>query len=49
MIAGNDAEKIVSLERGTVRVYWEVAIGYIRRLLAEQDRVNKAKNHGRKR
>jgi hypothetical protein len=43
MLAQGDPEKIVALDRGSVRVYWEVATAYIRRLVAEQDRVNKAK------
>jgi hypothetical protein len=43
MLAQSDPEKMLALERGPVRVYWEVAIAYIRRLVAEQERVKKAK------
>lgn len=42
LIAGNDPEKIVSLERGPVDMYWAVATGYAKRLLAEQERVKRA-------
>ncbi len=49
MIGGGDPEKIVALDRGPVRLYWEVAMGYVKRLVAEHDRVKNAKlkRHGR--
>jgi hypothetical protein len=48
VIAGHDPEKIVALERGPVSLYWDVAQGYARRLVAEQERVKKAaRRHGR--
>lgn len=48
VIGGHDVEKIVALERGPVKLYWEVAQGYAKRLVAEQERVKKAsKRHGR--
>lgn len=50
MIGAYDPEKIVALERGPVKLYWDCAMGYIQRLVAEQERVNRAakrKRHGR--
>ena len=49
VIANYDPEKIVALERGAVKLYWDCAQGYITRLVAEQERVKRAtkKRHGR--
>lgn len=47
-IAGNDPDKMVTLERGPMNVYWAVANGYAKRLVAEQERTKRAKKrHGR--
>jgi hypothetical protein len=49
MIAGHDPERIVSLERGPVRVYWDIAHHHMSQLLAEKKRIDNAnrKRHGR--
>ena len=47
-IANNDPEKILTLERGSLSLYWAVANGYGKRLLAEQNRVKRAANKGKR-
>lgn len=49
MLASGDADKVITLERSPIKLYWEVAQGYAKRLLAEQERVKRAnkKRHGR--
>lgn len=49
ILGNNDPEKIVALERGPVDLYWAVAMGHGKRLVAEQERVKRAtKRNGRR-